>query len=145
MRWLSFPRFFSLTVQLLAACGLLIFQTLVLADCVTIEEGKLITIQAKICEAIQGDTNPEVQKYAGSLYESWNLRKAYTGALVLDEQARRWMSPSTASNPCAEFPLGKPVQKRAYYTCCDSGRWGKCVFGGAFLGDVDGPPLNTFQ
>ena len=36
--------------------------------------------------------------------------------------------------------LGKLVT-----TCCDSGRWGKCVFGGQWLGDVDGKPINSFQ
>jgi hypothetical protein len=37
------------------------------------------------------------------------------------------------------------VEKLAFYSCCDTGRWGKCVFGGRFLSDPGQPPINAFR
>jgi len=86
-----------------------------------------------------------VQQHAGELFETWNLGKAYTGALITDKTGITWMYPSPETNPCQRFPVNEVVQKRAYFTCCDTGRWGKCVFGGNWLGDIDGKPFNAFQ
>jgi hypothetical protein len=124
---------------------LMTFQNLAYANCLIPEDGMIVTVVAKSCQAINGDTHPEVKEHAGPMYETWNLKKAYTGALILDERGGQNMYPSKASEPCKEFPVGKPVKKRLYQTCCDSGRWGKCVFGGRFLGDIDGPKINAFQ
>jgi hypothetical protein len=69
----------------------------------------------------------------------------YTGALVKDKKGSIWMYPSSGQDSCSKFPRNETVEMKAYYTCCDTGRWGKCVFGGKFLGDVDGKPINAFQ
>lgn len=50
------------------------------------------------------------------------------------------MLPSQAADPCRGFRQGSAVEKRASFTCCDTGRWGKCVFGGRFLNDPGKPP-----
>jgi hypothetical protein len=56
----------------------------------------------------------------------------------------KWVYPSEA-NPCKKLARSAQVKMRAYLTCCDTGRWGKCVFGGRWLGDVDGKPVNSEQ
>lgn len=115
------------------------------ADCVERPQGQIIEIAVKTCERVVAETNAEVRQHAGGFYEAWNLKRAYTGALITDLRGLRWMYPSSAPSPCAQFPANARVLKRGYFTCCDSGRWGKCVFGGNWLGDVDGPPVNAFQ
>ena len=115
------------------------------ANCATRPEGQIIEIAIKTCEGLVAETNTEVRKHAGSVDDVWNLKKAYTGALVTDLRGVRWMYPSSDPNPCARFPPNSRVLKRGYFTCCDTGRWGKCVFGGNWLGDLDGPPINSFQ
>ena len=120
-------------------------QAVAFADCNISEDGMVITVTPRSCERIDGDSHPEVRAHVGPLYKDWNLKEAYTGALLRDSDGYRWMYPSKTSDPCREFPIGKPVQKRLYQTCCDTGRWGKCVFGGSFLGDLNGPKLNAFQ
>ena len=109
------------------------------------DDGRVVTIEAVRCEAIAGERNREVATHAGPAYEIWNLKKAYTGALITDVHGGRWMYPSPDRDPCARFPRNARVSRRAYFTCCDTGRWGKCVFGGQWLGDVDGPRVNAFQ
>ncbi len=115
------------------------------ADCAERPQGQVIDVAIKACERIVADANEEVRQHGGRLYDVWNLKKAYTGALITDLRGLRWMYPSSAPNPCAQFPVNTRVPKRAYFTCCDTGRWGKCVFGGNWLGDVDAPPVNAFQ
>ncbi len=116
-----------------------------IADCVTPENGNVVTLNVAACETIVAADNSTVQHYAGHWLETWNLRKAYTGALVTDNNGTRWMYPSSATDPCQQFPLNQVAQKRAYFTCCDTGRWGKCVFGGRWLGDLNAEPINAFQ
>ena len=115
------------------------------ADCIKVEQGRIVKVEIRACEAIVAEKNNDVQKYAGPYYETWNLRKAYTGALIKDEKGSFWMYPTESRYPCADFPKKAIVEKKAYSTCCDSGRWGKCVFGGRWLGDVDGKSINAFQ
>jgi hypothetical protein len=115
------------------------------ADCIEVAQGRVVTVEVQACEAINAEKNKEVQKYAGPYYETWNLKKAYTGALIKDSGGSFWMYSSENKNPCAEFPKKKVIEKKAYSTCCDTGRWGKCVFGGRFLGDLDAKPINAFQ
>ena len=129
----------------LALVLLALFSREAFGDCVERPEGQIVEIEAAACEVIVPEQNRDVQKHVGTFYETWNLKKAYTGALIRDRRGQRWMYPSHDPRPCAKFPRNTPVQKRAYFTCCDSGRWGKCVFGGQWLGDVDGPPINAFQ
>ncbi len=115
------------------------------ANCVGGLEGETIDITVKYCEHIVAQNNDDVQKYAGELNNDSNLSKAYTGALVTDEHGSRWMYPSGSADPCADFPQGQVVQKKGYSTCCDTGKWGKCVFGGQWLTDLDADPINAFQ
>jgi hypothetical protein len=115
------------------------------ADCPDFPQGTLKTIEIVSCKEIGGRKNSEVRKYSGDLYEQWNLGKAYTGALITDGSGIPWMYSTTAKHACRRFAPKSTVELRAYYTCCDSGRWGKCVFGGRWVGDSDGKPVNTFQ
>src|SRR5712664_2885763 len=104
-----------------------------MANCLPRPEGQVVEIKARSCEAIVAEKNKDVQAHVGPLFDTWNLKKAYTGALVEDEAGHLWMYPSDASSPCREFTTKTAVKKKAYYTCCD------------WLGDVDGTPINSFQ
>ena len=115
------------------------------ADCSFSSDGRLTTVTVQSCEVIDGRTNKDVLKYAGGPQRNETIQKLYTGALVTVERGGKWMYPSSEANPCKRFPNSAQVKVLAYRTCCDSGRWGKCVFGGRWLGDVDGKPLNAWQ
>ncbi len=114
------------------------------AECLEVKNGEVAEIKAKACEEITVE-NENVKKYAGNFLDEANLKRAYTGALVTDEKGIRWMYSSAQPNACSQFPLEQPVKMKTYTTCCDTGRWGKCVFGGNWLGDIDGQPINAFQ
>ncbi len=116
-----------------------------LADCSFSSDGRIITITVQSCEVIDGRTNKDVLKYAGGLQKNESIQKLYTGALVTADRSLKWMYPSSEANPCQKFPKSAQVKMMAYLTCCDSGPWGKCVFGGRWLGDVDGKPVNAWQ
>ena len=115
------------------------------ADCSFSSDGRIITITVQSCELIDGRTNTDVLKYAGGLQKSETIQKLYTGALVTADRGAKWVYPSSAANPCQKFSKSSQVKMMAYQTCCDSGPWGKCVFGGRWLGDVDGKPVNAWQ
>jgi len=117
----------------------------VFADCIDGLTGEIIELKIKACREIDGANDKEVLEYAGEYIELWNLKKAYTGALISDSEGIQWMYTSESKKPCKKFKKGKTVMKRGYTTCCDTGRWGKCVFGGNWLGDIDGKEINSFQ
>jgi hypothetical protein len=73
------------------------------------------------------------------------LVKLYTEALVTDLRNQQLLYASSAKEPCRSFPPGRKIRLMAYFSCCDTGIWGKCVFGGRFLGDIGAPPINAFQ
>lgn len=123
----------------LAAASLGIFSSIVCADCEMGEQGKIVELRIKSCEEIVAEKNTEVQKFAKGRSD------LYTGALVTVESGSVSMYPSKVKHPCKMFRRNSLVTKKAYSTCCDTGNWGKCVFGGSFLGDVDAPAINTFQ
>jgi hypothetical protein len=115
------------------------------ADCSFSSDGRIVGITDQSCEVIDGRTNKDVLKYAGGLQKNETIQKLYTGALVTADRGVKWMYPSSEPNPCQKFPKSAQVKMMAYLTCCDSGSWGKCVFGGHWLGDVDGKPINAWQ
>jgi hypothetical protein len=115
------------------------------SNCLLPPAGQVVKIEVAACEEIVADTNKEVTEFAGDLSSARNLRKAYTGALVTDKYGTRWMYPSQLKHSCTQFRNKTTVAKKAYHTCCDTGRWGKCVFGGQWLGDIAGKPINAFQ
>ncbi len=124
------------------------FYSKVNADCSGGLEGNIVAIKVKTCSVIVPAENEEIQKSAQryrNLYDPEQLNKIYTGALVTDEQGTMWMYPSESADPCKDFKVGEVVQKKGYSTCCDTGKWGKCVFGGRWLSDADGRPINSFQ
>jgi hypothetical protein len=73
------------------------------------------------------------------------LVKLYTEALVTDLRNQQLLYASSAKDPCRSFPPGRKIRMMAYFSCCDTGIWGKCVFGGRFLGDIGALPINAFQ
>jgi hypothetical protein len=109
------------------------------ANCEMGEQGKVVEIKVTSCEEIVAERNADVQKFAKGQSD------LYTGALVKSDLGLVTMYPSKEKNPCEEFRKNSLVKKKAYSTCCDTGRWGKCVFGGNFLGNIDGLAINTFQ
>lgn len=121
-----------------------------MANCVNFADGTIAQIKVKSCQAIGGAKHPKVLK-SGDLSKFinsrpyWNYKAAYTGALVTDTAGLTWIYTSSASNPCKKFTKSKPVQMRTYAACCDTGSWGKCVFGGKWLGDVKGKRIDAFQ
>ncbi|HKN76792.1 MAG TPA: hypothetical protein VJW94_16555 [Candidatus Acidoferrum sp.] len=115
------------------------------ADCSFSSDGRNITITVQSCEVIDGRTNKDVLKYAGGPQRNEAIQKLYTGALVTADRGVKWMYPSPDPNPCKKFLKSAQIKMVAYLTCCDSGSWGKCVFGGQWLGDVGGKPVNAWQ
>lgn len=73
------------------------------------------------------------------------LARLYNWALVTDSRKQQWLYASGAKDPCRSFPPGRKIRLMAYFSCCDTGIWGKCVFGGRFLGDIGALPINAFQ
>jgi len=116
-----------------------------IADCARMPEGQIVKVESTSCKKIVAEKNEEVRKYAGESSGAWNSKEAYTGALITDKTGTRWMYPSADPEPCKGIKRGTVLEKKAYYTCCDTGRGGKCVFGGNWLGDVDGKAINSFQ
>lgn len=114
------------------------------ADCSFPNDGKVIGIKVASCEVIDGKTNKDVLKYAGASQKTQAIQKLYTGALVTSGGVK-WMYPSEEKNPCQKFAKSALVKMKAYLTCCDTGPWGKCVFGGRWLGEVNGKPVNSDQ
>jgi len=115
------------------------------ADCFFSPNGRIVTIAVRSCEAIDGRTNVEVLQFVGASSKFVELEKLYTGALVTEGRDTKWMYPSEEKDPCRRFVKGSKVKMRAYLTCCDTGRWGKCVFGGRWLGDIAGKPIDSSQ
>ena len=115
------------------------------ADCMVSEEGRTIKIETKECRKLSPAQDGSIRKKAGENWESMHLEKLYSGALLIDTHGREWVYPTEDADPCKSFPIGGTTEKAAYQTCCDTGTWGKCVFGGSFLGDVGGKPINSFQ
>jgi hypothetical protein len=117
-----------------------------MADCVSTEDGKIIKVTVKQCKKISPLEEPSIKSTAGAeWYDTWKLERLYSGALITDISGTSWVYPSGSKTPCMDFKPGAVVEKKAYYTCCDTGNWGKCVFGGKFLTDVNGSTINTFQ
>jgi hypothetical protein len=137
----------TLTMSLVIAVTISSFGTFpqAFADCSFSNDGRVIGIKVESCEVIDGKMNKDVLKYAGAAQNAPTLQKLYTGALVLAAGGGKWVYPSAEAKPCQKFARSAQVKMRAYHTCCDTGRWGKCVFGGLWLGDVDGKPVNSDQ
>lgn len=135
---------------ILAAALALVLPARVLADCLLPPDGTPVSIAVRSCRAIQAGSHPEVRAHArldrpGALVGAAPLRRLHTGALITDNRGDRWMAPSQAADPCRRFRPGSTVEQRASFSCCDTGRWGKCVFGGRFLSDPGTPAINAFQ
>jgi hypothetical protein len=135
-------KFFGLLVICL---GNVIHSSAVLADCAGDGRSFAIKLKVKSCENIVAEKNSEFQKQMESNTNRDAYKRIYTGALVRDDKDFRWMYPSTVTNPCKQFRKDAMVTKKAGRACCDTGAWGKCVFGGAFLWDLNSKPINTFQ
>jgi len=142
-----------MTANLLLRIGLAIAITvssasappLASADCSYPNDGKVITIAVESCEVISGKTNKEVLKYSGAAQKTETIQKLSTGPLVRAKGSMKWMYPSTDVNPCKQFARSAQVKMRAYLTCCDTGPWGQCVFGGRWLADVYGKGIDASQ
>lgn len=115
------------------------------ADCFFAPNGRIVTVVVQSCEAIDGRTNVDVLRYVGANSKFVELEKLYTGALLTEAHEIKWMYPSEEKDPCRKFAKGSTVKMRSYLTCCDSGRWGKCVFGGRWLADIDAKPIDASQ
>ena len=131
--------------KLMLLCLVIFFENQVRADCLVQPDGKEVSVTIESCENISPATNDLISQKAGPKLDSQNLDKLYTGALVVDQEKRQWVYPSKQPDPCSNFKTGSTVIKNGYYTCCDTGSWGKCVFGGRFLGDKGGEKINAFQ
>jgi hypothetical protein len=95
--------------------------SLLWAECIAMAQGEIVTVVVQSCEEIVAEKNKEVIAH-GPPYGTWDWRKGYTGALVKDVKGMQWMYPSESSAPCKQFAQNKSVQKKAYHSCCDTGR-----------------------
>ena len=117
----------------------------VAADCFFAPNGRIVSVVVQSCEAIDGRTNVDVLRYVGASSKFVELENLYTGALITEAHDIKWMYPSGEKDPCRKFAKGSTLKMRAYLTCCDTGRWGKCVFGGRWLADIDAKPIDASQ
>lgn len=101
---------------------------IVVESCRTIEPGEVKAL------------DPDGSQSSDEFYASY-----YRGALVTTPSNAQYVYPSDAKDPCASFAAGDIVKKIVGCTCCDTGSWGKCLYGGCWLWDVSGSPVNTFQ
>jgi hypothetical protein len=126
---------------------LLAFGIPALADCAGPAQSA-VDLVPQTCLPISAARDPTILARArskGLPGDLTTLARLYTGALVTDSRNQQWLYPTPAHDPCRFFPTGRKIRRMAYFTCCDTGIWGKCVFGGRFLGDIGGPSINAFQ
>jgi hypothetical protein len=114
------------------------------ADCSFPNDGKVVDIKVESCEVIDGKTNKDVLKYAGASQKTQTIQKLYTGALVTAGGVK-WMYPSEEINPCQKIREIRPSKDEGVPDLLRHGGWGKCVFGGRWLGEVNGKPVNSDQ
>jgi hypothetical protein len=141
VRFFQRPRF-NLLLGLLLAMGVP-----GLADCAGPEKAA-IDLVPQLCVRISAAEDPSILARArakGLPGDQTMFARPYSGALVTDSRNHQWVYPSSAKDPCLSFPQGRRIRIMASFTCCDTGSWGKCVFGGLFLGDLGGEPFNAFQ
>ncbi len=115
------------------------------ADCVGGEP-----VQAKIvvqsCEVIDPLTDPRLKQPENAIQMSEEfMLRFFKGALVTLENGSTYMYPTAQADACAGFTPGAEVEKIVSSTCCDTGKWGKCLLGGRFMHDIGGEPVNAFQ
>lgn len=115
------------------------------ANCAILHDGELVKITIKQCRNISPSTDSRIKQMAGPVSEPWKLEKLYTGALILDSNGTQWVHSTDSLNPCEEFIVGQTIEKRRHQVCCDTGAWGKCIYGGNFLANTNDPKVNTFQ
>ena len=134
------PAFSVLTLLILCAAPSALF-----ADCTT-EPPTIKEIAVKSCRTLDPLKTKRFDIAAGgpAVDDAFYLRY-YQGALVTDTRGVKYVYPVEDDNPCRLFPSGKIVRKVMDSTCCDTGRWGKCIYGGRWLWEQGADPLNTFQ
>lgn len=116
------------------------------ANCI-VQPDSSLTITVQSCENINPNQTPQLVNYRGQTFGDRQkfLEKYYRGSLIISKQGGRYVYPSSKSNPCQQFKPGKAITKIVTDTCCDTGAWGKCIFGGSFLYDPGNKPINSFQ
>jgi hypothetical protein len=130
----------------LVSSGAILMQTsIAIADCAG--DGRPFTtkLSVKSCEKIVAENNTVVKENVPNIAKNAFLKQLYTGALVTVNGDVLVMYPSTAKDPCKQFRPNTIVTKKAGQTCCDTGKWGKCAFGGTFVWDLNAKNINTFQ
>lgn len=94
-------------VAAMSFLAIVLLESTAAANCLIPENGKIVALHVAECEAIIAEDNKMVQQHAGELFETWNLGKAYTGALITDKTGITWMYPSPETNPCQRFPVNE--------------------------------------
>ena len=116
------------------------------ADCLDVPD-HVVEITVASCRVLDPEQDPTLRNYEGMTFGDRKefLERWYRGALVKDTQGMVYVYPSKDPHVCDQFPKRATVKKMMGFTCCDTGRWGKCLYGGSWLWDVGGRPVNTFQ
>jgi hypothetical protein len=94
-------------------------------------------------------------------YDRKTLSRFYTGALVnadllVIERKNSGLTnvkpvnyilmyPSGAKNPCKQLHRNTIIKTKYARACCDTGKTGKCIFGGKFMWDLNSKPIDVFQ
>ena len=133
---------------------MLLFMSLpVRADCVPEPDGE-ISISIKSCEVLSPDTTPKLISYKKDGYGLPSshtddfLNLYFRGGLIMGTVGKKdiiAVYPSSDATVCKQFNKGMTVKKILTNSCCDTGEWGKCLYGGLFLYDVGGKPVDAFQ
>lgn len=129
-----------------AAAMALLVSSAAMADCIEPQPNQKVGVTAKSCRSLDPKSDIKLRFYGGEVFGDRDtfMDRFYRGALV-ETADGQYVYPTHEANPCDRFPVGREVAMVVDSTCCDTGAWGKCIYGGRFLRDEGAEPLNVFQ
>ncbi len=115
---------------------ILLFSSETFAKCRKRKDTK-VEIRVVACTALDPQKDPTLTEHA--------MARFFTGVLLEASDKKTYVYHTVKKDPCLDFPQGTKVKKMLILSCCDTGSWGKCKFGGRFLYDIGERPINAYQ